>query len=178
MKRPAPIVNSTCVAFVGEPKTESSSNLPRQLTLTQSPTLAVSTDPPFAFAAFGEPTPPNSFHVETPSLEIFGIAMRSFLPQTWTGRLVDAVCVDRQGNTACQPTASTTSFALQTSGRLLVFDAARNVKAGEALCRSRDSILHRARETTSQEHTVLATVTGTAIGSQIQVDSIQDDKGT
>ena len=43
--------------------------------------------------------------------------------ETWTGKLVDASCAEQQMNAACTPTASTSSYALQSSGKLMKLDA-------------------------------------------------------
>jgi hypothetical protein len=54
--------------------------------------------------------------------------------ENWTGRLIDASCYDQQKNaTACDPTASTTMFALHASGKVYKLDDAGNAKAVEAI---------------------------------------------
>ena len=39
--------------------------------------------------------------------------------ENWSGRLIDASCTDQQKNqNACQPTATTTSFAIAAGGHI------------------------------------------------------------
>lgn len=56
------------------------------------------------------------------------------LAETWTGKLIDANCSPQQNNaTTCDPTSSTTAFALLTGGKAYKLDDAGNTKAIEAL---------------------------------------------
>jgi len=56
------------------------------------------------------------------------------LAASWTGRLVDAACMDQQKSAAtCDPSSSTTTFALFTSGKVYKLDDTGNTKAAEAL---------------------------------------------
>jgi hypothetical protein len=59
------------------------------------------------------------------------------LAESWTGRLVDANCMDQQQKgasaSACDPTGATTAFAIVVSGKPYKFDDAGNTKAAEAL---------------------------------------------
>ena len=56
------------------------------------------------------------------------------LAETWTGRLVDASCVEQQkAATTCDPTSSTTTFAIVVSGKAYKFDDAGNTKTMDAL---------------------------------------------
>ena len=49
--------------------------------------------------------------------------------ETFTGKLFDAGCVEQHKTEACAPTAETTSFAIQSSGKLLKLDADGNRKS-------------------------------------------------
>jgi hypothetical protein len=92
--------------------------------------------------------------------------------ENWTGKLVDASCHDKsQQNPAdskqtsdlatCAATASTTSFAIQTSdGKVYKLDASGNAKASTALKGNPDN------------KNATATVSGTMDGQTVKVDSI------
>ena len=105
-----------------------------------------------------------------------GIALGVFAvvsyAETWTGKLIDAGCHDRsQQNPAekqqkselasCDVTASTTSFAIQTSdGKVYKLDASGNAKAATAMKGNPDN------------KNATATVSGTMEGQTVKVDSI------
>src|SRR5690348_4494058 len=92
--------------------------------------------------------------------------------ENWTGKLIDASCHDRsqqnpaeakQGSdlAACAATASTTSFAIQTSdGKVYKLDASGNAKASTALKGNPDN------------KSAMATVSGTMDGQTVKVESI------
>jgi hypothetical protein len=92
--------------------------------------------------------------------------------ENWTGKLIDASCHDKsQQNPAdskqnsdlatCAATASTTSFAIQTSdGKVYKLDASGNAKASTALKGNPDN------------KSATATVSGTMDGQTVKVDSI------
>ena len=92
--------------------------------------------------------------------------------ESWTGKLIDASCHDRsQQNPAdskkngdlatCAATASTTSFAIQTSdGKVYKLDASGNAQASTAL------------KGTTNSSNATATVSGTMSGDTVKVDSI------
>ena len=98
-------------------------------------------------------------------------AMLSYA-ESWTGKLIDATCHDRsQQNPAeskqksdlasCDASASTTSFAIQTSdGKVYKLDASGNAKASTALKGNSDS------------KNPIATVSGSMEGQTVKVDSI------
>ena len=70
--------------------------------------------------------------------------------ETWRGRLIDATCMDQQQSQqtpaqACNPTATTTAFAINVSGKVYRLDDAGNAKAAEAL-RNRANREHVARD--------------------------------
>ena len=95
------------------------------------------------------------------------------LANSWTGKLVDAECVDRQkmdqqsdkkgtDTAGCAPSRSTTNFAVQTKdGRLLRLDPTGNAKAAE--------MMHDA--TTAKS--VAVTISGTQEGRTVRVDKIE-----
>jgi len=92
--------------------------------------------------------------------------------ENYTGKLIDASCHDQsQKNPAdakqnsdlasCAATASTTSFAIQTSdGKVYKLDASGNAKASTALKGNPDN------------KNATATVSGTMDGQTVKVDSI------
>lgn len=94
------------------------------------------------------------------------------LAETWTGRLVDASCAEQQKSvTSCDPTGSTTMFAIVVSGKTYNLDDAGNTKAMEAL-------KGRADRSTDPDKSpsphVAAKVTGTKDGDNtLKVDSIE-----
>ena len=105
-----------------------------------------------------------------------GLALGAFaamgFAEDWTGKLVDAACHDRSQQNpadskqksdiaACEPTASTTSFAIQTAdGKVYKLDAAGNAKASTAMKGNPDN------------KTPTATVSGTMDGQTVKVDSL------
>ena len=56
------------------------------------------------------------------------------LADTWQGRIIDVTCYDQAKSAAsCDPTSSSTTFALVVSNQALKLDAASNSKVAEAL---------------------------------------------
>jgi hypothetical protein len=91
---------------------------------------------------------------------------------TFMGKLVDASCAQQQKDAACNPTASTATFALQVSGgKMLKLDADGNQKAADALKQNNNSA-DRAKDPNASDTQVSATVQGTLNGDEIKVDSI------
>jgi hypothetical protein len=90
--------------------------------------------------------------------------------ETFNGTLVDAACAAQQ-KTACAPTASTVSFALQVAGKTLKLDADGNKKAADALKDSSTSA-DRAKDPNAANSQVMAKVDGTLTGDEIKVDTI------
>ena len=68
--------------------------------------------------------------------------------ETFNGTLVDAACAAQQKTATCAPTATTSSFALQVSGKMLKLDAEGNKKAAEAL-KDSSSSADRAKDPTA-----------------------------
>jgi hypothetical protein len=93
------------------------------------------------------------------------------LAESWTGRLVDASCYDQHKSaTACDPSASTTGFALMVSGQAYKLDSDGNTKAAAALKGRADRSADPKKPATG---TVSAKVTGTKEGNDtIKVESI------
>lgn len=105
------------------------------------------------------------------------------LAESWTGKLVDSSCMDRQGNTtpsereqpnqlkmasACAPTRSTTTFGIELQdGRVLRLDSTGNAKAAEALRGN------TASSSNTQSGAINVTVTGTLEGRTVKVESIE-----
>ena len=92
--------------------------------------------------------------------------------ETYTGKLVDARCAEQQKTASCSPTATTTAFAIQASGKMLKLDADGNKKAAAALKESGDSA-DRAKDPSAQDSQVTATVEGTLNGDELKVDTIE-----
>jgi hypothetical protein len=91
--------------------------------------------------------------------------------ESWSGRLVDSSCYDQQKSaTACDPTGSTTAFALVASGKAFKFDDAGNSKAIEALKNRAD---RSATPNAPPSTQVAAKVTGTKDGENLKVEAIE-----
>jgi hypothetical protein len=88
--------------------------------------------------------------------------------ETWTGRLIDANCADSQK--ACDPTSTTTAFAMAVTGKVYKLDDAGNAKAVEALRNRADRSKDPTAPTTNQ---VAARVSGTLDGDILKVEAIQ-----
>jgi hypothetical protein len=93
------------------------------------------------------------------------------LAESWTGRLVDASCYDQQKSaTTCDPTSSTTTFALVASGKAFKLDDAGNTKAAEAMKNRAD---RSTNPNAPQSTTITAKVTGTKDGENLKVESVE-----
>jgi hypothetical protein len=90
---------------------------------------------------------------------------------SFSGRLLDASCVDQQKSASCDPTSSTVSFALSVSGKNYKLDDAGNAKAVEAM-KNRDQSSKGAGAAAGST-AVTAKVSGTADGDIIKVEAIQ-----
>ena len=92
------------------------------------------------------------------------------LAASWTGRLVDAACMDQQKSAAtCDPSSSTTTFALFTSGKVYKLDDTGNTKAAEALKNRADRSTDPDNMTKTR---IIAKVTGKLQGNILNVDTI------
>lgn len=97
------------------------------------------------------------------------------MAETWTGRLMDANCIDQQqkgaGANACDPTSATTSFAIVVSGQTYKFDDAGNAKAADALKTRADRSADPSKTPSPQ---ISAKVSGTKDGGNtLKVDTIE-----
>lgn len=91
------------------------------------------------------------------------------LAETWTGKLVDAACMQEQKNIkACAPTSSTTAFLVVVSGKAYRLDDAGNGKAAEALKNRADRSAPGAPATAD----ISAKISGSLEGSTITVETI------
>ena len=97
------------------------------------------------------------------------------LAESFSGRLVDASCMDQQKSAAtCDPTSSTTSFGLLVAGKVHKFDDAGNTKAIEALKSRADRSANPTTPATPPSTAVSAKVTGTKDGDNtIKVEAIE-----
>jgi hypothetical protein len=109
------------------------------------------------------------------TLVIVCLAASLGMAESWTGKLVDAACIDRQAapqkmQNACAPGRSTTNFAVRTQeGRVLKLDATGNAKAAEMM---------RISESSKVNDGILVILSGTQEGRVVRVESIelQDQK--
>jgi len=97
------------------------------------------------------------------------------MAETWTGRLMDANCIDQQqkgaGANACDPTSATTAFVIVVSGQAYKLDDAGNAKAADALKTRADRSAEPNKPASTQ---VAARVTGTKDGENtVKVDTIE-----
>src|SRR5262249_3029417 len=93
------------------------------------------------------------------------------LAESFTGRLVDASCYDQQKSaTTCDPSATTTSFALIVSGKAIKLDDAGNGKAAEALKGRADRAADPSKPASAQ---VMAKVSGKQEGETLKVEAIE-----
>ena len=95
--------------------------------------------------------------------------------ESWSGRLLDANCVDQQKTAACDPTSATVAFAINVSGKTYKLDDAGNAKAVEAMkARGESSKEANPPATPGQGNTAInAKVTGALDGQVVKVESIQ-----
>ena len=92
------------------------------------------------------------------------------LAESFQGRLLDAACYEQNKSAAtCDPTGSTTSFALFIANKPYKLDAAGNSKAADALKTRAD----RASDPTKPLSTMVnAKITGTKEGEHISVETL------
>src|SRR5579862_2341929 len=84
--------------------------------------------------------------------------------ETFSGRLIDASCTAQQQANGCAPTATTSNFALQVSGKVLKLDTEGNKKASDAL-KAAGSSADRAKDPNAPSQ-VMAKVDGTVSGDE------------
>jgi hypothetical protein len=91
------------------------------------------------------------------------------LAESYSGKLLDASCYDKQKQAnACDATSSTTAFALDVSGTVYKLDRAGNSKASAAIKNRAD----RTDPTKQQSKEVMAKVDGTEKGGTIAVENV------
>jgi|ERR1041385_4312267 hypothetical protein len=93
------------------------------------------------------------------------------LAENFNGKLMDAACYDQsKGAQACDATATTSTFAVNVSGKVYKLDEAGNTKAAEAIKSRADRSADPSKATTGE---VSARITGTMEGQTIKVESIE-----
>jgi hypothetical protein len=95
--------------------------------------------------------------------------------ESWSGRLLDASCVDQQKTAACDPTTATVAFAINVSGKTYKLDDAGNAKAVEAM-KARGESAKENKEPAAPgaaSPAINAKVTGALEGEVVKVESIQ-----
>jgi len=92
--------------------------------------------------------------------------------ESWQGRLIDATCYEQNKSAAtCDPTGSTTTFALFVSNKAYKLDEAGNTKAVEALKSRADRSSDPATPASAQ---VMAKITGTKEGNDVlKVEAVE-----
>ena len=92
------------------------------------------------------------------------------IAETYSGRLLDATCVEEAKSRNCDPTGNSTAFVAVVEGKVLKLDDAGNAKAVRALRNRSD----REKDPNSPASSaVMAKITGSAEGDVIRVDAIQ-----
>jgi hypothetical protein len=92
------------------------------------------------------------------------------LAESYSGKLLDASCYDKQKQAnACDATSSTTAFAIEASGTVYKLDRAGNAKAAAAIKNRAD----RADPKQPQSKDVMAKVDGTEKGGTITVENVE-----
>ena len=99
--------------------------------------------------------------------------------ESWSGTLLDSSCYDRQAQapnsdaakaaSACMATSQTSSFAIETAGKVYKLDSAGNSKASTAF---KNRAERSAPEKGAVAAKTMATVEGTESGGVIKVDRI------
>src|ERR1044072_1219648 len=93
------------------------------------------------------------------------------LAETYTGKLIDASCLDKPNPTVatCQPSSTTSTFALvDNSQKVYKLDDKGNTKAADALKNRADRSSDP--NATTKENVVIAKITGTMNGSMVTVE--------
>jgi hypothetical protein len=91
------------------------------------------------------------------------------LADNFSGRLMDASCVQQKA-AACQPSGTTTAFAIEHNGKVYKLDEAGNAKAVEAMKNRAD---RAANPNATGNAGVTAKITGTAEGDTIKVETLE-----
>jgi len=88
--------------------------------------------------------------------------------ETYSGRLLDATCIEQNKSKVCDPAGNSIAFAMEISGKIYRLDDAGNSKAVKAL-RSRAD---RQKDPALPVNTVTAKIEGTLDGDILKVDTI------
>jgi hypothetical protein len=91
--------------------------------------------------------------------------------ESWSGRLLDATCIDQQ-KSSCDPTSATVAFAINVSGKLYKLDDSGNAKAVAAL-KARNESAKDPNQSASAGAAITAKVNGVMEGEVVKVESIQ-----
>lgn len=100
---------------------------------------------------------------------LFAAVSAAAFAEDWTGKLLDATCLDQQQQertVACDATKATTAFALDVAGKIYKFDIPGNAKAVAAMKYRPDPTDPNA----SRE--IKAKVTGTEAAGMILVETV------
>ena len=92
--------------------------------------------------------------------------------ETWQGRLVDAKCYEQNKSaTTCDPTGSTTTFALMVANKPYTLDETGNTKASEAFKNRADRASDPGQPPSTE---VMAKITGTKDGDNtLKVETVE-----
>jgi hypothetical protein len=90
--------------------------------------------------------------------------------ENYSGRLLDATCVDQNKSKNCDPTSMSVAFVIVADGKTMHLDDAGNAKAVKAMRGRAD---RQKDPNTPGSSAVNAKVTGTAEGDVLRVDVIE-----
>jgi hypothetical protein len=100
---------------------------------------------------------------------ITGLFAAFAFAENYSGRLLDATCIDQGKSKVCDPTSTSSRFALNVDGKIYRLDDAGNAKAVEALKNRAD----RQKDPGAPVNTVTAKVDATKEGDVLKVDAIE-----
>ena len=93
------------------------------------------------------------------------------MAENWSGRLLDETCYAQQKKAdSCDATSTTSSFAIDVSGKVYKLDPADNTKVSTAMKNRADRSTNPNQPLSKQ---VMAQITGTEKGGTITVESIE-----
>jgi hypothetical protein len=91
--------------------------------------------------------------------------------ESWSGKLIDDTCYEKQKtSTGCNATSTTTSFALDVSGKVYKLDAASNSKVTTAM---KSHAERAANPNQPQSGEITAKVEGKDQGGTISADKVE-----
>ena len=100
---------------------------------------------------------------------IAGLFAAFAFAENFSGRLLDATCIEQGKSKACDPTSTSTNFAINVEGKIYRLDDAGNAKAVEALKSRAD----RQKEPGASVTTVTAKIDATKEGEVLKVSTIE-----